>query len=282
MTVRIVTDSACDLTDEEASSLGIDIVPLSIRFGDQQFLDREELSVDDFYRRMAASDDLPQTAAPAPGAFEAVFRRRIAEGADGVVCINLSSGVSATMQSAETGAREITGDIRIIDSRSVTGGLGTMVLAAAEAAGNGASADEVVALVEDLRARTRVYAAIDTLENLKKGGRIGGAQALLGSMLAIKPLIDMSTGVFEEAGRQRTRRKSLAWLRDKVAELVAEGGGGVERLSVMHAKADDIDVLLDMLAPLVDPAATRVGLIGPVVASHGGPGVVGLCFTLRA
>ena len=132
MTVRIVTDSACDLTDEEASSLGIDIVPLSIRFGDQQFLDREELSVDDFYRRMAASDDLPQTAAPAPGAFEAVFRRRIAEGADGVVCINLSSGVSATMQSAETGAREITGDIRIIDSRSVTGGLGTMVLAAAQ------------------------------------------------------------------------------------------------------------------------------------------------------
>ncbi|MBV14196.1 MAG: hypothetical protein CL505_03870 [Actinobacteria bacterium] len=278
MTVRIVTDSACDLSNDEVSSLGIDVVPLSIRFGEQQFLDRDELSVEDFYSRMAASDDLPQTAAPAPGAFEAVFRRRLDEGADSIVCINLSAGLSATLQSAETGARDLNADIRLIDSRSITGGLGTMVLAAARAANTGASADEIVALVEDLSARTRVYGAIDTLENLKKGGRIGNAQALLGSVLSIKPLIDISTGVVEEAGRQRPRRKSLGWLRDKVAEH----GSALSNLSVMHAQADDINVLLEMLAPLVDPAGTRVGVIGPVVASHGGPGVIGMCFTLES
>ena len=278
MTVRIVTDSASDLTHDEATALGIDVVPLSIRFGDDVFLDRVELGIDEFYRRMADSEDLPQTAAPAPGAFQEVFRRRFADGASAIVCINLSSGLSATMESAELAARETDGDVRVVDSRSVTAGLGMMVLAAAEAAAGGAGADEIVGLVEAMRERTRVFGAIDTLENLKKGGRIGNAQALLGSLLAIKPLIDISSGVVEEAGRQRTRKKSLAWLRDKVAEYADE----IETMSVMHAQADDIDDLVGMLSPLVDPLATRVGVIGPVVASHGGPGVIGLCFTLRA
>ena len=134
MTVRIVTDSASDLTPGEAEALGVDIVPLSIRFGEEVFLDREELDVEEFYRRMASSEDLPQTAAPAPGAFQEVFRRLFAEGADAIVCINLSSGVSATMESSELAAREVDGDVRVVDSRSVTAGLGVMVKAAAQAA----------------------------------------------------------------------------------------------------------------------------------------------------
>jgi DegV family protein with EDD domain len=278
MTVRIVTDSASDLSHDEATRLGVDVVPLSIRFGNDVFLDREELSIDDFYRRMAESDDLPQTAAPAPGAFQEVFNRRLAEGADAIVCICLSSGVSATMESAELAAREADGEVRVVDSRSVTAGLGVMVVAAAEAAAAGAGTLEIISMVESMRERTHVYGAIDTLENLKKGGRIGNAQALLGSLLSIKPLIDISSGVVEEAGRQRTRKKSLAWLRDKVAEHADD----IETLSVMHAQADDIGDLAEMLAPVVDPSVTRVGVIGPVVASHGGPGVIGLCFTLRS
>jgi DegV family protein with EDD domain len=278
MTVRIVTDSASDLSHDEATRLGIDVVPLSIRFGNDVFLDREELSIDDFYRRMAESDDLPQTAAPAPGAFQEVFNRRLAEGADAIVCICLSSGVSATMESAELAAREADGEVRVVDSRSVTAGLGVMVVAAAKAAAAGAGTLEIISMVESMRERTHVYGAIDTLENLKKGGRIGNAQALLGSLLSIKPLIDISSGVVEEAGRQRTRKKSLAWLRDKVAEHADD----IETLSVMHAQADDIGDLAEMLAPVIDPSVTRVGVIGPVVASHGGPGVIGLCFTLRS
>nr|MCS5685389.1 DegV family EDD domain-containing protein [Acidimicrobiales bacterium] len=127
-----------------------------------------------------------------------------------------------------------------------------------------------------LKQRTYVYAALDTLENLKKGGRIGNAQALLGNMLSIKPIIDFSSGAVEEAAKLRTRKKSLVWLRDKLAEH----GDRVENLSVMHARAEDIEDFLELLATVVDPSTTRVGSLGPVVASHAGPGVVGMSFTL--
>ena len=277
MSVRVVTDSASDLTDEEASALGITIVPLSIRFGEEELIDRIELGADEFYARMAASDGVPGTAAPPPGAFKTAFDNCFEDGANTVVCINLSSGVSATLEAAEIGARELGDrDIRIIDSRSVTGGLGTMVLAAGRTANNGDSAEEVVSVVESLKQRTYVYAALDTLEHLKKGGRIGNAQALLGNMLSIKPIIDFSSGVVEEAAKLRTRKKSLVWLRDKLAEH----GDRVENLSVMHARAEDIEDFLELLATVVDPSTTRVGSLGPVVASHAGPGVVGMSFTL--
>ena len=277
MNVRVVTDSASDLTDEEASALGITIVPLSIRFGEEEFIDRIELGADEFYARMAASDGVPGTAAPPPGAFKTAFDNCFEDGANTVVCINLSSGVSATLEAAEIGARELGDrDIRIIDSRSVTSGLGTMVLTAGRTANNGASAEEVVSVVESLKQRTYVYAALDTLENLKKGGRIGSAQALLGNMLSIKPIIDFSSGVVEEAAKLRTRKKSLVWLRDKLAEH----GDRVENLSVMHAQAEDIEDFLELLAAVVDPSTIRVGSLGPVVASHAGPGVVGMSFTL--
>ena len=277
MSVRVVTDSASDLTDEEASALGITIVPLSIRFGEEELIDRIELGADEFYARMAASDGVPGTAAPPPGAFKTAFDNCFEDGANTVVCINLSSGVSATLEAAEIGARELGDrDIRIIDSRSVTSGLGTMVLTAGRTANNGASAEEVVSVVESLKQRTYVYAALDTLENLKKGGRIGNAQALFGNMLSIKPIIDFSSGVVEEAAKLRTRKKSLVWLRDKLAEH----GDRVENLSVMHAQAEDIEDFLELLATVVDPSTTRVGSLGPVVASHAGPGVVGMCFTL--
>ena len=277
MSVRVVTDSASDLTDEEASALGITIVPLSIRFGEEELIDRIELGADEFYARMAASDGVPGTAAPPPGAFKTAFDNCFEDGANTVVCINLSSGVSATLEAAEVGARELGDrDIRIIDSRSVTSGLGTMVLTAGRTANNGASAEEVVSVVESLKQRTYVYAALDTLENLKKGGRIGSAQALLGNMLSIKPIIDFSSGVVEEAAKLRTRKKSLVWLRDKLAEH----GDRVENLSVMHAQAEDIEDFLELLAAVVEPSTIRVGSLGPVVASHAGPGVVGMCFTL--
>jgi DegV family protein with EDD domain len=272
MPVRIVTDSACDLTDAEVAELGIEVVPLSIRFGDDEYEDRTELSVDDFYTKLAASAVLPETAAPAPGKFEAAFRRQRDAGADGVVCVNLSAGLSATMQSAQNAAKAIDGlDVRVLDSRSITSGLGTQVLLLAEAAAGGASVDEVVALAEDLADRTHVLGALDTLDNLKKGGRIGGAQALLGSLLSIKPILDISSGTVEEAGKARTRKKALEVLRDKVA-----AAGSVERLCVYHGFAPDVDEMVSLLAELVDRDAIRVGVIGPVIGTHGGPRVMGV------
>jgi len=277
VTVRIVTDSACDLRGNEVESLGIEVVPLSIRFGDQEFIDREELTVEDFYSRLKSSDDLPETSAPSPGRFAQAFEAQLKAGADSIVCINLSAGLSATMQSACTAAESVDADIRVIDSRSITAGLGSMVLAAARLGADGANADRIVSEVESMRGRTKVFGALDTLENLKKGGRIGGAQALLGSMLAIKPILDLSSGKVEEAAKQRTRRKSLAWLRDKLAEYPK-----VENLAVMHGEAPDIDDFLAMLDGSVPHKVERVEKIGAVIGTHGGPRVMGIALQLPA
>jgi DegV family protein with EDD domain len=274
MAVRVVTDSAADLTDELAAELAITVVPLSIRFGSEEYVDRQDLTPAQFYEKMAGSPTLPETAAPSPGAFEHAFRDALAGGADAVVCINISSGLSATMQSAQNAARSLEGaDVRVLDSRSITYGLGSIVEAAARRAQVGASADEVVALVEEMIPRTRVYGTLDTLENLKKGGRIGGAQAMLGSLLSIKPIIDISTGVVEEAGKARTRQKALRTLVDKVA-----AAGAVENLAVMHGDAPDIDELLTMLGEVHPRDRIHVGEIGATIGVHGGPRVVGVTF----
>jgi DegV family protein with EDD domain len=273
MPVRIVTDSSCDLTDEQVAPHHIEVVPLTIRFGDEELEDRTELTAEAFYDRLATTEVLPETAAPSPGRFEAAFRRQAEGGADAVVCINLSAGLSATMQSAQNAATAVKDDldVRVIDSASVTSGLGTQVLLAAEAAEGGASVDEVVALVEGLVARTHVFGALDTLENLKKGGRIGGAQAILGSLLSIKPILDLSSGTVEEAGKARTRRKALEVLRDKVF-----AAGQVEHLCVSHGFAPDLDLMLDLLGARIPRDEIRVGHIGPVIGTHGGPRVVGV------
>jgi DegV family protein with EDD domain len=273
MPVRIVTDSACDLTGDEVAAHGIEVVPLSIRFGDEEFQDRTELTVEQFYDKLAGSQVLPETAAPSPGAFEAAFRRQQDAGADAVVCINLSSDLSATMQAAQNAVKALDGDldVRVVDSKSITSGLGTQVLLAAAAAESGSTADDIVALVEDLATRTHVFGALDTLENLKKGGRVGGAQALLGTLLSIKPIIDISTGKVEEAGKARTRKKSLESLRDKVFEA-----GAVEHLCVFDGMAPDVEDMLALLAPQHDRAGIRVGRIGAVIGTHGGPRVMGV------
>jgi DegV family protein with EDD domain len=273
--VRIVTDSACDLTSEEADELGISIVPLTIRFGGEEFTDLVDLTVADFYRRMADSADLPETAAPAPGAFEAVFRKLADEGATGVVCINLSGELSATIESARNAARALEGtvDVRVLDSRTLTAGLGTLVLEAAKAARDGASIDEIEAKVGGLIPRTRVYATLDTLDNLKKGGRIGAAKHLLGSMLSFKPVINVSEGKVEEAGRARTRKKSLIWLRDKLYEEPS-----VEHLAVCDGDAADVDEFLDLIADRYPRDGLRTGRIGAVIGTHGGPRVIGICY----
>ncbi len=282
MTVRIVTDSACDLRGDEVAEFHIEVVPLSIRFGDREYVDREDLTVTAFYELLAQSEELPETSAPAPGKFDAAFRRQLDAGATGVVCINLSAALSATMQSAQTAADALNAEnpdanVHVVDSRSITAGLGSIVIEAAKLGETGATAEEIIAAVDSMSDRTQVFGALDTLDNLKKGGRIGGAQAILGSMLAIKPILDLSSGEVEEAAKQRTRKKSLAWLRDKLIEV-----GPVENLAIMHGEAPDIDQFLAMVKDVVDLEGVRIEKIGPVIGTHGGPRVMGLTFQTLA
>jgi DegV family protein with EDD domain len=273
--VRVVTDSACDLPDELVGELGIEIVPLTIRFGDEELVDRRELTTDEFWRRLAASPVLPETSAPSAGAFEETFRKVAGEtGTSGIVCINLSSKLSATMQAAQVAAKAVADDcpVEVVDSLHVSMGLGNLCLLAARRAAEGDSLSSIVANVLDHRDRTKLYGTLDTLEFLKKGGRIGNARALLGSMLAIKPVVEVRDGVVEEAGKVRTRSKALRLLVDHVKE------GPVENLAVLHGKAPDLDQLLDMLDPIVPRDQIVVGHIGPVIGTHAGPRVIGVTF----
>ena len=278
MPVRIVTDSACDLPEAVCEQLGIEVVPLSIRFGEREYVDRKELSTDAFWRELESASTLPETAAPSVGAFEETFRKLSDEGADGIVCINLSAKMSATMQSAQVAAKALDGEtpIEIIDSMSASMGIGNLALIAARRAANGATVEEIVREVEDARARQHVYAAVDTLEYLRKGGRIGGAQAMLGSMLSIKPVIVVKDGAVEQGGKVRTRSKALQFLIDQIP------AGKVEMISVLHANAPDIDDFLKMLEPVVPDAEVVVGKIGPVVGVHTGPRLMGIAWIDRA
>jgi DegV family protein with EDD domain len=279
MTVRIVTDSSCDLPQGMADALGIRIVPLSIRFGDTEYIDRTTITATEFWSKCAASPTLPETAAPSPGQFEETYRSLAAEGATAIVVVSLSSDLSATMQSAELAARAVAPgiDVRIVDSRNASMGLGLTVLACAELAATGASTDEVVARAQSVIPRTRVFAALDTLDNLKKGGRIGGAKAMLATVMSIKPLISITNGLVAEAGKQRTRSKALAHLVD----ILRNQEVPIERLSVLNAQCADVDAFVAMVKEVYS-GEIIIGDIGAVIGTHAGQGTIGIVFLLSA
>lgn len=275
MTVKIVTDSSCDLPDALVGELGIDVVPLKIRFGTEELVDRVDLSPAEFWARCSTSAALPSTAAPAPGAFEEVFRRAAAAGAEGVMCVVLSSKLSATGESAQAAARAVADvvPVKVVDSLSVSLGHGLMAVQGARRAAEGATLDEIVAMAEDMARRTKIFATLDTLEYLKRGGRIGAAQALLGSILSIKPCIEVVDGKVEPGPKQRTRSRSLQWLADQVGAQP-----GVENLAVLHGDAPDVDTLVGLLSPHFPREQIVIGQLGAVVGAHTGPRTIGVAF----
>ncbi|MCL4423011.1 MAG: DegV family protein [Actinobacteria bacterium] len=273
--VKIVTDSACDLKPEIAGAAGIDVVPLTIRFGAREFLDRVELTDDQFWDLCATSDALPETAAPSPGAFQEVFSRAASDNFSSVLCLTMSGALSATYQSATAASQSVSEliDVVVIDTKTVSMGVGLMALRAAELARAGGSLEDLTVLVENLISTTRVYGALDTLEYLKKGGRIGSAAAMLGSVLSLKPIVEVRNGAVEAESRQRTRSRSFRHL----VELVGRQAP-IEKMAIAHARATDLDQLLDLLAAVFPREQILVTSLGPVIGSHTGPGSVGLCF----
>jgi DegV family protein with EDD domain len=270
-----VADSACDLPDAVVAEMGIGLVSLRIRFGEEELVDRAELSTKEFWARCASFPGLPETSAPAPGQFQEAFEAMASQGADGVVCVDLSSKMSATIESARQAARAVEGRIpvRVVDSLSVTLGHGLIVKHAAEVAAAGGDLDQVVEAASADVSRMKLYGAIDTLENLKRGGRVGGARALLGSMLSIKPVIEVRDGVVEEESKQRTRGKSLRYLADKV-----RAAGPLERLAVLSADAPDLDEFLRLLEGVESKEKMLIGDVGPVIGTHAGPGAIGVAW----
>jgi DegV family protein with EDD domain len=272
--IRVVTDSACDLPDELAAELGIVVVPLSIRFGDEEFTDRKDLSPAQFWAKCKSSKVLPETAAPSPGAFQVAYEQARADGCDGVLVITLSAELSATHQAATLAAQAVESiPVRVVDSRAVTMAQGLMAVELATAAADGATLDQLGDLAVELIPRAGVIGTLDTLEHLIKGGRLKGAKALLGSMLSVKPLLELKDGAVVEAGRQRTRAKALA-----TCVAAARAAEPLRRLALVHGNAADVDAVLEALKDVPSQYPLVVADMGSVVGTHGGPGIVGICW----
>jgi len=273
--IRIVTDSSCDLPDEVIAQNRIEVVPLTIRFGEEELIDREELSGDEFWRRLTTGAALPETAAPSVGRFQQAFTRMVSSGADGIVVVGISSKISATLQSATLAAEQYTAGIpiRVVDSSLVSAALGLAVITAAEVAASGASIDEVEAAARHACERGRIFATLDTLEYLRRGGRIGGAQALIGGLLDVKPLVAFEEGKVAAAGRVRSRKKALA----AVLEHVQEQQGGIDRLAVVHSDPPDLAEFVRRLAE-VYPGEMMMARFGSVVGTHVGPNAIGVTY----
>jgi len=273
--IRVLTDSACDLPEDIARRLDIDIVSLTIPFGDQEYVDRVDLTPSAFWAKCKSSKTLPETAAPSPGAFQAAYERAKADGCDGVLVLTLSAGLSATHQSATIAAEAVATvvPVRVIDTRAVSMAQGLLCIEIAEIAQTGASLDELAERAEALTAKVGVVAMLDTLEHLVKGGRIGGARALLGQVLSIKPLLELKDGLVAEAGRQRTKAKALA----AIAE-VAKSRAPLRRFALVHGDSPEVKHLEALVADIPTEFELVVTDMGPVVGTHGGPGIIALCW----
>jgi DegV family protein with EDD domain len=271
--VAVVTDSASDLTPTLADQARITVVPLLVSFGDREYRAGVDISTEQFWVEMTKPDaPFPRTAAAAPGSFRETFERLLDGGADEVVYIGVGAKLSATVQSATVARDMLAGrSIHVVDSESASMGIGLLALEAARLAEAGATGSEIAAEVAQRRQDIRHYIVLETLEYLKRGGRISPARAAIGGLLSVKPIITLQDGLVETADKPRTRSKARA----RLLELL--GGTTPERVAILHAKAADIDAFADELAAATGfpRAQMSVHLIGSSVGPHVGPGAYG-------
>jgi DegV family protein with EDD domain len=271
--VAIVTDSASDLPPEVAAASGITVVPLVVNFGSQSFRPDVDLTTDEFWARMLAPDaPFPTTAASSPGEFKAAFEGCFANGADALVCVNVAGTLSATLKSAQI-ARDMLPDreIHLVDSGTVSMGIGMLAQIGAELAAEGFSAADIAARLDTRKPDVDLFVALDTLEYLKRGGRISGARAAIGTMLSVKPIITVLNGHVEKLEQVRSRQKA----RERALELLTQWP--LERASILHTTRADIE---DFSARFIErsglpPDRVQVMTVGASVGPHLGPGCVG-------
>jgi len=273
--IKIVTDSTSDILPEQASRYGIEVIPLNVHFGDEAFKDGVDITPSQFYTKLRGSGLMPRTAQPSPGEFMELYKK-IAADADAIVGVHISGGLSGTIASAET-ARGLV-DIRVvnIDSRSVSQGTARLAMLAAQAAQAGLDVDEIVELIERIREKTMIIFSVDTLEYLQKNGRIGRAQALLGSLMQVKPLLQVdSDGVIATLDKVRSRSRVIPRL---IEEAHARFPLGAKvAISVVEADAADrAQELMDLAKQGYGVTDAAIAPIGPTIGAHTGPGTFGL------
>jgi DegV family protein with EDD domain len=272
--VRIVVDSTADLPKEQAEELGISVVPLRVQFGDDSYRDGVDLDTDGFYAKLATSKVMPTTAAPPSGLFEEAFRQLIKEGADGILALQLSGALSATYNSAVVAAEALQDQkvpVEVVDSRWVSAGIGIPAMEAARAAQAGKSLAECKQIAEDMFARMHIYAVLDTLEFLQRGGRIGKARQLLGTLLNVKPMLAVRGGVVQPLENVRTRSKAY----ERLAQLLTQLGP-IQIVGVAQSDEAIGEQLTKAIQAVYSGPLLRYKL-GPVIGAHTGPGTAALC-----
>jgi DegV family protein with EDD domain len=274
MSVAIVTDSGSDLTPRQLAETGIKQVPLTVSFGTESFLSPDELTPEEFWVRMQdPACPFARTAAPSVGQFKKTFEDAFAEGHNSVVCVCLSEGLSGTIKHAHM-ARDLmpTKNILILDSKSASMGIGSLALRGAALAAEGLSGSEVHSRLKDMRDVSQLYVGLDTLDYLKKGGRIGSTKAAIGGLLSIKPILTVEDGIVIICDQPRTRAKAT----NRVLELMVDRH--VSELHILYSPPTDVDAFRDLvLSQLPDPAPLVVTaqILGPVIGAHIGPGAYG-------
>jgi DegV family protein with EDD domain len=267
MTVKIVTDSSADLPEEVVKALGITVVPLYVRFGDEVYRDRVDISEDEFYERLQHDPVHPNTTQPTPQDFVNVYQKLSA--ADGIVSIHLSAKLSGTCSSALQAKGTVANEcsVEVVDSETLSMALGLIVIAAARAAKDGKSLDEVEAVARQTIPKIRLLALLDTLKYLLLGGRIGKAKALLGSILNVKPILTLKDGEVVPAGQVRTRAKGI----DRLFEFV-ENSKDIQELTVVHSTTpDEAQALAERFSSVFDKEKIIISRLGPVLGVHIGP-----------
>jgi DegV family protein with EDD domain len=275
--IRIVTDSTSDILPDEAGRIGIDVVPLTVRFGDEQLRDGVDLLPDAFYRRLASSSVQPSTSQPTPEQFAEVYRRHVGAG-DSVISVHISAKLSGTLQSASLAAQEFpAGAVRVVDSMTVSAGMQFLVRGALGDVASGSGPEEVEERMLSRRERVGVYVLLDTLAYLQRGGRIGRAQSFLGGILKVKPLLCVRDGEVHPEARVRSRQQGI----DKMVDI-AKAQRPLEGLAAFHCGAPELLTLIEPLLQADHPDVELVsGQLGAVVGTYSGPGGVGIAL-LRA
>jgi len=271
MTVKIITDSTSDITSNLAQELGITVVPLTVSFGHEHFLDRVEMTTDDFYRRLASENIFPTTTQPSPSLFVDAYQK-LAQESDEILVIVVSGELSGTYQSALSAKGMVEGKCRIevMDSLSVAMGLGLIVIVANKMAQSGASLDEVAAAIKRRIPRSHPVMSFDTLKYLAKGGRIGRAQRLAGPLLKVRPVLTMRNGEVSPLTRLRSQKASLDYLYNFVAGIAS-----IEELAVEHATTpDDADRLVERLSSIYPKERIYRSTVSPVLGTYVGPNVL--------
>ena len=271
MTVKIVTDSSADLPSELVKELGITVVPLYLRFGEEVFRDRVDISEDEFYQRLQRDPVHPSTTQPTPQDFVNVYQE-LSKEADGIVSIHISSKLSGTCNSAIQ-ARDMVGEkcpIEVIDSEKVAMGLGLIVIAAANANREGAKLDDLVKLVGSAMPRSHLMVYFDTLKYLSKGGRIGKAQGLLGSMLSIKPILTVKDGEMAPVTRLRSQAAGVEYLYNFMTSFPH-----IDELAVEHTTLpDEADKLVERLSVSFPEKRIYRSTVSPVMGVYAGPNAI--------